>query len=59
MEKKIEKILYDFEIIAFELVAVDAGFYWERILVIGCEYVNKQSQDFRYYQNRILRAGFS
>ena len=58
MEKKIEKILYDFEIIAFELVAVDTGFYWERILVIGCEYVNKQSQDFRYYQNRILRAGF-
>ena len=49
MEKKIEKILYDFEIIAFELVAVDTGFYWERILVIGCEYVNKQSQDFRYY----------
>ena len=59
MEKKIEKILYDFEIIAFELVAVDTRFYWERILVIGCEYVNKQSQDFRYYQNRILRAGFS
>ena len=58
MEKKIEKILYDFEIIAFELVAVDTGFYWERILVIGCEYVNKQSQDFRYYQNRIFWAGF-
>ena len=49
MEKKIEKIFFGFEIIAFELVALNTRFYWERILVIGCQYVNKQSQDFIYY----------
>ena len=49
MEKRIQEIFFDFEIIAFELVPLDTRFYWERILVIGCQYVNKQSQDFRYY----------
>ena len=49
MQKKIQKILFDFEIISFELVALDTCFYLERILVIGCQYVKKQSQDFRYY----------
>ena len=49
MQKKIAKIVFDLEIIAFELVPLDTRFYWERILVIGCQYVNKQSQDFRYY----------
>ena len=49
MQKKIQKIFLDFEIIAFELVALDTRFYWERILVIGCQYVNKQSQDYRYF----------
>ena len=49
MQKKIEKIFFDFEKIAFDLVPLDTGFYWERILLIGCEYVNKQSQNFRYY----------
>ena len=49
MQKKIEKIFLDSEIIAFELVALNTRFSWERMLVIGCQYVNKQSQDFRYY----------
>ena len=49
MQKKIAKIVFDLEIIAFELVPLDTRFYWERILVIGCQYVNKQSQDFRNY----------
>ena len=49
MQKQIEKIFFDFEIIAFELVQLDTRFYWERILVIGCQYIKKQSQDFRYY----------
>ena len=31
------------------MVALNTSFYWERMLVIGCEYVKKQSQDFRYY----------
>ena len=48
MQKKILKILFDFEIIAFELVSLNTRTYWERRLVSGCQYVNKQSQDFRY-----------
>ena len=48
MHKKIEQIFFDFEIIAFELVQLDIRFYWERVFVIGCQYVNKQSQDFKY-----------
>ena len=43
-KKEIEKLFFDFEIIAFELVPLDTRFYWERILVIWCQYVNKQSQ---------------
>ena len=58
MQKKIEKIFFDFEIIAFELVPLDTGFQGERILVIGCQYVKKTPQDFRYYLNRIFRAYF-
>ena len=49
MHKKIQKIFFDFEIIEFQLVALETRFYWERIFVIGCQYVNKQSQDVRYY----------
>ena len=49
MQHKTEKIFLDFEIIAFELVALHTSFYWERILVIGCQYVNNKSQDFWYY----------
>ena len=44
MKQKIEKFFLDFEIIAFELVALKTRFYWEKILVIECQYVNKQSQ---------------
>ena len=58
MQKKIQKIIFDFEIFAFELVALDTLFYWETIHFIGCQYVNKESQDFRYYQNRIFRADY-
>ena len=49
MQKKTQKIFFDFEIIAFELDALDTRFYWERILIIRCKYVNKESQDFRDY----------
>ena len=48
MQKNNEKRFFDKEIIAFELVALNTRFYWERILVIACQYVKKQSQDFRY-----------
>ena len=47
MQKKLKKIFFDFEIIAFELGALDTRFYWERILIIGCQYTNKHSEDFR------------
>ena len=46
--KKKGKIFFDFEIIVFELVALVTRFYLEIILVIACQYVNKQSRDFRY-----------
>ena len=49
MYKKIEKIFLHLEVMAFELVELETHFYCERILVIGCQYVNKQSQDIRYY----------
>ena len=41
MAKKIQEIFFDFEIIAFELVALDTIFYWERILVIMCHMLTK------------------
>ena len=41
MQKKIEAMFFDLDIIAFELVALNTRFYWERILVIGCQYVKK------------------
>ena len=41
MQKKIQEIFLDFEVIAFELVALNTRFYWERILLIGFQYVNK------------------
>ena len=49
MQEKIELMFFDFVIIAFGLVVLDTRFYWERILVIGCQYVKDISQDFRYY----------
>ena len=48
MKKQIHKFFFHLEIIAFQLVALNTRFYWERILVIGCQYVNKQSQSFKY-----------
>ena len=38
----------DFEVIAFELVLLNTRLYWERTRVIGYEYINKMSQDYRY-----------
>ena len=49
MSKNIQKIFLDFEIKAFEFLALNIRFYSERIPVIRCQYVNKQSQDLRYY----------
>ena len=49
MQKKAPKQFFDFELIPFELVALNPRFYCESILVIGCQYVIKSSQDFRYY----------
>ena len=49
MNEKLHKLFFDFEIIAFELVASNTRFYLERIPIIGCQYVNKRSQDFTYY----------
>ena len=37
---------------------LNTRFYWQKILVIGCQYDHKQSQDFRYYQKWIFRADF-
>ena len=50
MLKKIEKIIFDLSISASEFVSSNTCFYWERILAIRCQYVNKQSQDYRYYE---------
>ena len=58
MQTNIEKIYSDFEKIAFQLVPLDTRFYLERILVIGYQYDNKYSQDFRYYYDRVVRADF-
>ena len=58
MQQTTEKRFADLEINAFELVSLDSSFYWERILVIGCQYVNKESQDFRYYWNRTFGEYF-
>ena len=49
MQKEGEKIFLDIETIAFELVALNTRFYWDRTLVIGCQDLNKQSQFLRYF----------
>ena len=49
MQKKTEKSFFGLEITAFELVALNARFYWENIVVIGCQYANKESEDFIYF----------
>ena len=49
MQKEIQKIFFDFEIIAFELVALNTRFYWENILLIEIHYAKKESEDLRYF----------
>ena len=49
MQKKFEKFFFGFEIIAFESVALNTRSSLENILVIGCQYANKDSEDFRYF----------
>ena len=44
---KIQEMYFSLEIIAFEFVALNNFFDWERILFIGFQNVNKQSQNFR------------
>ena len=39
MHKRIHKIFFNWEIIEFKLVLLNTRFYWERILVIRCQYV--------------------
>ena len=41
-----------------KLVPLNTGFYWERILVIRCQYINKQHEDFRHYKKIIFWADF-
>ena len=59
MQKKIQKMFFDLQIISFELVALNTRFYRERILVMGCQYVNKQVQDYRYHWKVIFGADFT
>ena len=47
MQEKVEKIFFDFDIIAFEFPTLNTRFYWERVFVIWSQYVNEESQDFR------------
>ena len=47
MQTESEKVFLVLEIIAFELIMLSTN--RERTLVIGSQYVKKESQDFRYY----------
>ena len=58
MQKKSEEMFFYLEIFAIELFAFDTRFYWDTILFIGCQFVKKKSQDFRYYWNSIFWADF-
>ena len=58
MQKKILKKVFDFYVIPFELVALSTRLYWGRIFLIGCQYVNKQSEGFRYYYRRMFWTDF-
>ena len=49
MQKKVQKIFLDFDIIAFELFMLKTHFYWENIFVIGCQHPNKECQDLRIF----------
>ena len=56
MQKNIKKIFSVLEIISFELVALRTHIYKERIILIRSQYINKQSQDFRYYSKRMFQT---
>ena len=49
MQKTIEKIISVLQMISFELIPLNTHFCWQRILVIGSQYIKKRSQDIRYY----------
>ena len=57
-EEKNWENIFRFQIIAFELVALNTRFYWDRILFTGFPYVKKQSQHFRYYSDRTFQVHF-
>ena len=52
------KFFFCSEIIAFELVALNTRFYCENILVIRCQYANKECQNFRYLRKAVFGAHF-
>ena len=58
MQTEIQKNNCYFEIIGFKLVALNTRFYSENILVIGCQYANKECPDFRYLRKRVFGADF-
>ena len=58
MQTEIQKNICYFEIIAFKLVALNTRFYSENILVIGCQYANKECPDFRYLRKSVCGADF-
>ena len=58
IQEKVQKNVFHFDINAFELFASDTHFYWERILFIGCQYLNKPSQGFTYEWDKTFRADF-
>ena len=41
MQKQVQKIFFHFEIIAFELVALNTRFYWETIYFIRINVLTK------------------
>ena len=47
VQKKVGKKFWVLEKISFELISLKTHFYRETKLVIGSQYLNKQSQDFR------------
>ena len=56
MHQKSKKRFFNFEIIAFQLLALNTRFYWGEIHAVGSQFVNKQSQDFIYYSDKIFGA---
>ena len=47
--EKLQKIFWVFEENTFELISLNTNLYREKLRVIGSIYVNKQSQNLRYY----------